>query len=168
MGRSGLMLCVLAAACHQAGALRVAPPVTTRRALLSLAAATSLASTPAFAEQDKQAEQAAPAVVVRPPIKMASAEEQAELEKARSAIPVPEPPKGSDLERMLATAAQLECSTTQPPSHAEPEAENSRLWFENTGVTCMDRASQSHPNMIETCAREQLQFSHYFLFCFTL
>ena len=67
MRRSGLMLCVLlAAACHQADALRVAPPVTTRRALLSLAAATSLASTPAFAEQDKQAEQAAPAVVARP------------------------------------------------------------------------------------------------------
>ena len=64
--RSGMMLCVLlAAACHQADALRVAPPVT-RRALLSLAAATSLASTPAFAQQAKQAEQAAPAVVARP------------------------------------------------------------------------------------------------------
>ena len=62
-----MMLCVLlAAACHQADALRVAPPVTSRRALLSLAAATSLASTPAFAEQAKQAEQAAPAVVARP------------------------------------------------------------------------------------------------------
>ena len=55
------LLCVLAA-CHLAGALRVAPPVTTRRALLSqLAAATSLASTPAFAQQ------AAPEAVVRPP-----------------------------------------------------------------------------------------------------
>ena len=63
-----MMLCaLLAAACHQADALRVAPPVTTRRALLSLAAATSLASTPAFAQQAKQAEQAAaPAVVARP------------------------------------------------------------------------------------------------------
>ena len=64
---------------------------------------------------------------------MASAEEQAELEKARSAIPVPvheqvdrsgaaacqplactaalcssqEPPKGSDLERMLATGGSV-------------------------------------------------------------
>ena len=69
MRRSGLMMlgALLAAACHQADALRVAPPVTTRRALLSLAAATSLASTPAFAEQAKQAEQATPAVVARPP-----------------------------------------------------------------------------------------------------
>ena len=54
------LVCVLAA-CHLAGALRVAPPVTTRRTLLSqLAAATSLASTPAFAQQ------AAPEAVVRP------------------------------------------------------------------------------------------------------
>jgi hypothetical protein len=54
------LLCLLAA-CHLAVALRVAHPVTTRRTLLSqLAAATSLASTPAFAQQ------AAPEVVVRP------------------------------------------------------------------------------------------------------
>jgi hypothetical protein len=99
------LLCVLAA-CHLAGALRVAPPVTTRRALLSqLAAATSLASTPAFAQQ--AAQQAAPEAVVRPPIKVATAEQQAELEKARSAIPVPEPPKGSDLDRMLATGGSF-------------------------------------------------------------
>ena len=76
-------------------------------------------------------------------------------------------------------AAQLECSTTQPPSHAEPEAEHSSHrtrpacmrhdcenaflrppGFKNTAHgRDMGRASQACPNMIETCAREQLQFS---------
>eukprot|EP00964_Phaeocystis_antarctica_P075165 scaffold46349_cov66-Phaeocystis_antarctica.AAC.2 len=49
--RRGALVCLLAA-CQLSAALRVAPPATTRRTLLSqLAAATSLASTPAFAQQ---------------------------------------------------------------------------------------------------------------------
>eukprot|EP00320_Phaeocystis_rex_P022159 CAMPEP_0119059688 /NCGR_PEP_ID=MMETSP1178-20130426/3754_1 /TAXON_ID=33656 /ORGANISM="unid sp, Strain CCMP2000" /LENGTH=122 /DNA_ID=CAMNT_0007040737 /DNA_START=25 /DNA_END=393 /DNA_ORIENTATION=- len=110
---AGLNLRCLLLAPLLAAALRVEPPITTRRTLLSrLVIATSLAATPALAEQAAAplAEQAAvplPPEVFRPPIKVASAEEQAELEKARLAMPTPEPPKGSDLDRMLATGGSF-------------------------------------------------------------
>ena len=81
------LVLLLAVTCHLAAALRVDPPITSRRTLLSgFAAAASLAAAPAFAEQ---APAPSPPEVFRPPMKVADAAQQAELEKARSAMPLP-------------------------------------------------------------------------------